>query len=117
MRILILEDNAERNKVFLRKLVGNESVVITENTKEAIKYLSEDDWDYLFLDHDLAGEEKVSSGEGTGYEVAEWLSNNPDRMPKVGVILHSMNIVGRRNMKRVLPNAIEKPFNILIKEI
>lgn len=108
MRVLILEDNAERCKHFSRSLIGHD-VDITEFSKEAIELLKEKTYDILFLDHDLGGETYVKSGAGTGYEVAEWLSYNTDRKPKE-IYLHSLNEWGRKNMLGVLPEAIETPF-------
>jgi len=40
-------------------------------------------FDYLFLDHDLGGKQMVNSRENTGYEVAEWLSKNKLKKPKL----------------------------------
>lgn len=108
MKILILEDDAERCKHFSRALIGHE-VDITEFSKEAIKLLSNKNYDILFLDHDLGGKTYVDSGDGTGYEVAKWLSHNTGRKPKE-IYLHSLNEWGRKNMKGVLPESIEAPF-------
>ena len=102
--ILILEDDPDRVKKFKRKFIGN-VIEIVDTPADAIFLLEHKEWDVLFLDHDLGGEVYVPSGPGTGYEVAEWLSKNPDRMPE-RVILHSYNDIGRANMKRVLPEAI-----------
>jgi len=66
-------------------------------------------YDILSIDHDLGGKTYVESGEGTGYEVAEWLYENPDRKPKE-IYLHSLNSAGRKNMKNVLPESVEAPF-------
>ena len=111
MKILILEDNEERHKKFLEALKSHE-VVIVETSQEAIKYLKEEKWDVAFLDHDLGGQANVSSGPGTGYEVAVWLSENVDRMP-TQVYIHSMNPVGSQKMKFALPDAIVSPVRIL----
>jgi hypothetical protein len=58
----------------------------------------------VFLDHGLGDKVLVASGKGTGYEVAQWLSSNPHRMPKQ-IIVHSFNPVGAQNIKAVLPSA------------
>ena len=70
----------------------------------------------VFLDHDLDDQVYVPSGSGTGYEVTEWLSKHPDRMPKK-VILHSYNEIGRANMQKVLPESIMMPGVWLEEEI
>ena len=108
MDILILEDNEERCMHFRKNLINHE-VNITEFSKEAISLLEKKDYDILFLDHDLGGMQMVTSGEGTGYEVAEWLSKNQNRKPK-RIYIHSLNEPGRKNMKSVLPESIEAPF-------
>jgi len=105
-RILILEDNPKRHKLFREKFGLH--IVIVETTTEAIKLLLEKKWDTLFLDHDLGGQEMVPSGPGTGYEVACWLEEHPSYMPKQ-VIVHSFNPDGRKRMLAALPDAIDAP--------
>ena len=101
MRILILEDSEERIKQMNRVLVGHEVVVMT-TARDCIVALSNETFDVLSLDHDLGGQEMVESGPGTGYEVAYWLGQHPDRCPP-RVVLHTFNPVGRMNMAAVLP--------------
>jgi CheY-like chemotaxis protein len=107
MDILILEDDHERQKIFRSNLIGTNAVIV-ETAAGAIQELSSSNWDYLFLDHDLGGQQMVESGPGTGYEVAEWLAENPDKQPP-NIIIHSFNPSGAENMQRVLPNAIKAP--------
>lgn len=113
MKILVLEDDHIRHISFMKNL-SDHDLDIVETSKEAIKKLQDNDYDVLFLDHDLGGKIMTPSGENTGYEVAQWLSNNPDRMPKQ-IYLHTLNPVGQQNMKNVLPNAIIASFSILFK--
>jgi CheY-like chemotaxis protein len=108
MRILILEDDPKRWVAFKRNLIGNE-VMIVDQTDQAIDLLKSQYWDALFLDHDLGGKVYCESGPGTGWEVAEWLSKNEDLAPKV-VITHSLHDVGRANICKVFPKAVEAPF-------
>lgn len=107
MKILILEDDAERIKLFRQNLIGHD-LDITDSSKQAIKLLKSNKYNVIFLDHDLGGKQNVASGEDTGYEVALWLSKNPERKPNQ-IIIHSYNPVGRQNMKAVLPDAIIAP--------
>jgi len=107
MNILILEDDKERHKAFLNNL-NVASVVIVDTAKEAIQKLSKYSWDYLFLDHDLGGQQMVESGPGTGYEVALWLEQNPDKQP-AKIIIHSFNPTGALKMKQALPKAKLRP--------
>jgi CheY-like chemotaxis protein len=105
MRILIVEDNAERIKAFIDNYTSIAKLSLVLDTKDAIGTLEENDpFDVIFLDHDLGGETMVQSGKGTGYEVAQWLVDNPDKMAQF-VILHSLNPTGRLNMLEVLTDA------------
>jgi len=121
MKILILEDDPARHKAFRRNLIGNE-VIIVEHTHEAIQFLEEQDWDALFLDHDLGGKVYCESGPGTGWEVAEWLSKNEERLPQA-VITHSFHDLGRANIIKTLPivydapGAWVKPLEVIEKAI
>ena len=58
-----------------------------------------------FLDHDLNGEIYVPSGPDTGYEVAEWLSKNPNKKPKK-IIIHTCNEKAAPLMLKLLPGSI-----------
>jgi CheY-like chemotaxis protein len=107
MDILILEDDRNRQRIFIERLIGTNAVIV-ETVEAAIDLLSSQDWDYLFLDHDLGGEQMVPSGPGTGYEVAKWLAENPSRQPP-NIIIHSYNPAGAQNMHGVLPNAVVSP--------
>lgn len=107
MDVLILEDDHSRQKIFARNLIGA-NFLIVETATDAIQALDTHTWDYLFLDHDLGGQQMVSSGPGTGYEVAEWLAENPDKQPP-NIIIHSFNPSGAENIHRALPNAVIAP--------
>jgi CheY-like chemotaxis protein len=107
MRILILDDDDIRLKHFRQRLM-NYTVDCVKTAVEAIKFLQENEVGILFLDHDLGGMVNVSSGPGTGYEVAKWLEEHTDRKPQQ-IYLHSFNEAGRNNMKMALPEAIICP--------
>jgi CheY-like chemotaxis protein len=107
MRILVLDDARERLGQFRANLIGHE-VTTVETASDCIKALKQNLFTTAFLDHDLGGKTFVASGKGTGYEVAVWLSQHPDRCPK-RVVIHSFNPVGAQNMKRVLLQAIIAP--------
>lgn len=109
LKILILEDNAERIKYFTENLSKVCELEIVKTSKEAISKLKDSFWDIAFLDHDLGDQVFQKSGEDTGYEVAEFLAANKDRMPG-RVIIHSWNAEGAANMKSLLPDATCAPF-------
>ena len=108
MKILVLEDNMERQEQFRKNLVGHD-VTITDSTKIAIENLLLEKWHILFLDHDLGDLAHVPSGENTGYEVAKFLETNKQYMPQ-NIIVHSLNEPGAKNIIAALPNAIHIPF-------
>lgn len=89
MKILILEDDAERTKIFKRNLIGNE-VIVVDNVQECIDYLKSDEFTAIMLDHDLGGQTYQDPSEVTGYGVVKWLVANKDRCPKQ-VFVHSLN--------------------------
>ena len=108
MKVLILEDDENRLKIFRRQLIGFDLVCV-DVAKDAIKWLSKEKFDYLFLDHDLGGKVFVSETENTGYEVCLWLEQNQDKKP-AHIFLHSLNPNGRERMKQAVPEAIEAVF-------
>ena len=107
MKILILDDDHLRLNQFKRNLIGNNVTNVT-TVHDTIKLLKEKLWDIVFLDHDLGGQIYVPSGPGTGFEVAEWLRDNPERKPKK-IVIHSFCEYGRNNMNKVLPESIIFP--------
>jgi len=113
-KILILDDDEIRHVQFASKYGTSEVLTHVRTAKEAIDELKTHKFDYVFLDHDLGGEQMVNSGPGTGYEVAEWIAYNKESHPSNMVILHSLNSPGRKNMCTVLKSngvkVMESPF-------
>ena len=107
MNILVLEDDPERQNKFRKNFIGH-SLIIVDTATEAISLLSTRQWQWLFLDHDLGGKVFVFSGKGTGYEVACWLEEHPDRIPD-RVIIHSFNPAGMKRMAMALKEAYIVP--------
>lgn len=111
MKILILEDDGyrtKRMKSYLQERLSDLQATFVTTALEAIDELATKDWSLVSLDHDLGGLELVESGPGTGYEVACWLEQHPERKPPI-IWVHSLNIVGRQRMLAALPDAIEMP--------
>lgn len=102
-KLLILDDDQIRHDGFKRKFPEYE-LKHTYTAEETIDALKNNEYDYVFLDHDLGGEQMVASGDGTGYEVAEWLANHHCRCPKMAIYIHSLNPIGRKNMVNVMRN-------------
>ncbi len=98
MRILIIEDNDQRIKVFKRELIPNELFIFTD-AAPGIEFMKNDSEgiDLLMLDHDLGGTMWADpSGENTGSAVVRWMIANK---PKISsIIIHSHNVVEAKNM-------------------
>lgn len=109
-KILILEDDQERIQKF-REIFKYHDLTVTSIVSSCIQALENNDYDYLYLDHDLDGKVFVDSfGDiPTGWHVAKWLSEHENRQPKV-IVLHSLNENGRKNMEQELPDAIALPY-------
>jgi len=89
MKILILEDDPERHKLFRRNLIGHE-VVITTTSENCIDFLQSNEYDILMLDHDLGFELYQIPGDKTGYGVVKWIVQHKERCPKQ-IFVHSLN--------------------------
>jgi len=96
MKILFLDDDHSRIKLAKRQCIGHD-LIVAETAKQAIYALGTGAvFDVVSLDHDLGGETMVKSGDGTGYEVAVFISQMD--LPPQRVILHTFNPAGARTM-------------------
>jgi CheY-like chemotaxis protein len=114
-KILILEDAQPRIDVFKKKF-KNDDVYFFDNVSEAIEAVELlGPFDIFFLDHDLDGMIYVESdSENTGYQFAKYLAY---KKIEGQIIIHSMNLVGAKNMKSLLTQAEVVPFPKLVKII
>lgn len=106
-RVLLVEDDEERCAWFRGRLAGFETDV-TCDVGQAVSWLSERDYAAILLDHDLLEEHYFSDAEDderTGYAVALWLAEHPDRQRDATVIIHSLNYAGAARMLEVLSSA------------
>lgn len=98
MKILVLEDNPERNKRFMAEAMrANTQLIMTETADRAIECLMENGpFDLVFLDHDLGGNQMVkSSMPDTGAEVARWIRDNlSEDCQNTNFVIHSCNTPG-----------------------
>ncbi|HEY6190590.1 MAG TPA: response regulator [Pyrinomonadaceae bacterium] len=106
-RILIVEDDPVRCAWFEQKFAGRQ-MDVTCDTREAIAWLGEHDYDVILLDHDLAEEHYFSDepdDERTGYAVARWLAAHPDHHRDATIVIHSLNYYGAQRMLDALRDA------------
>lgn len=113
-KVFILEDSQDRVKEFKKRLEGCD-VFITDNVKEAKKNFKENEWDLIFLDHDLGGEAFVDiSDPNTGSAFASWLTTQLEPGTSTPIFIHSANNPGARNMSNILKhkriNSHRTPF-------
>lgn len=87
----------------------------------AIKLLKENEYDAIYLDHDLDIDDYIvtiggPAMRGSGQEVADFLAANPDISPTAYIIIHSLNPVGSVRMLETLRaanrNVQRIPFSI-----
>lgn len=106
MKILILEDDLERIKHFGKKL--KQVFDFSDDAKVAIEWLKKDEYDYIYLDHDLGGEQMAWDEENCGMTVAKYIEQNP--LPKkTKVIIHSFNVYRAQQMQRIIPGSLYIP--------
>lgn len=116
MKVFILEDNQERIKKF-KELFKNQELFIFDNVEDALKSCQKNEFNVMFLDHDLGGEIWVDSHkENTGYKfVYRLIWNNLQK--NTLIYIHSMNPIGANKMLNLLLDngydGIWIPFNLL----
>ena len=88
MNILFLDDSLARVKKF-RSHCPSATLVHTSDNAIS-KLASGTTWDYVFLDHDLGGEEYVNSErEDCGMNVVRWIVEHKPQISTI--IVHSLN--------------------------
>lgn len=109
MRVFILEDNSHRVVKFRRELIGN-IVDHAETLATGREMVCENEYDLIFLDHDLGGREMVDSAdEDTGYHLALFIADD-DKNKTTPCVVHSCNPAGSDNIVAALPHAVKVPF-------
>ena len=130
MKVLILEDDYERilwfsNNMYLHK------IMFVQTAEQAIKFLQSETFDIVFLDHDLCDEHykyvtvpldadfekfcQENLDATTGFAVARFLAENPQRSPNAQIIIHTMNTVAQKRMSDELRsrNHVVLPFDYM----
>lgn len=103
MRILILEDDMNRIDLFGQKLCANQfDITYVTTAAEAIALLDQEEFDLVFLDHDLGGQTYVNTADtNTGSEVVRHMTR-PTYLKTPVVIIHSMNEPAAKSMEHAL---------------
>ena len=101
-KVFILEDLPDRQKAFKEKFKEHQ-LTICDNVNDSKQLLLDNQYDLICLDHDLGGEAFVDSNYyNTGYTLAKFILENNI---KSKVVIHSLNPVGAKNIKFILPEA------------
>lgn len=109
--ILFLDDCPNRCRSFRSNFP---SATIVNDAKSCIAELKKQDWDEVFLDHDLGGTTyQDANDKNSGSEVVRWIV---EWKPTVGLfVCHSLNSPARVNMITTLRNSgydvANIPFN------
>lgn len=112
MLIFILEDDNNRMIVFRKALIGHRIDHAT-TVQAGIEMIKTNKYDFIFLDHDLGGEQMVDSASAnTGYQLARFIATN-DRNKDTPCIIHTCNPCGADNMRSTLPHAHKIPFPVM----
>lgn len=124
MKILVLEDDENRIAKFKSWFIGC-NLYITHLADRANELIQEENFDMIFLDHDLeedhykTWQDPSIVHENTGYKTALFLENNPEYCKDAEIIIHSLNPYGSSKMAQALStrNAKVYPFTILIQRL
>lgn len=116
MKILVLEDDQNRIDQFVNRFkeagIEREEVWWAIDAQTAINSLEIRTYDVLFLDHDLGGDQMVSTSHlNTGSEFARQLmelhrSGKVEKLPMC--FIHSFNPIGAENMQRIIGRTSER---------
>lgn len=114
MRVLIIEDIDFRQN-FIKEKIGNKDADWAPNAEKALAFLEENNYDLVFLDHDLIGAKSGSYITELWYQQKEKFKTQ-----KPVVIIHSMNMIGAQIMTNYLKGVartIERiPFRLIVTE-
>lgn len=123
VRVFLLDDDTLRHEWFARQFKG-EQLDIAADAPRAIELLASNYYDLIFLDHDLLPEHyyaETFDDERSGYAVALWLAERPDRLAASDIIVHTRNADGALRMvellRRVGRQVQHIPFNMLAPKI
>lgn len=99
-RVFVLEDNSKRLSWFCERLPD---AAFAYDANTAITRLANEQFDVLFLDHDLQPRLMDSGEEDTGYTVAKFLASEQNIHNRdCQIIVHSWNPAGAANIVNLI---------------
>ena len=121
MRILFLDDMNSRREAFKRNAIGH-TVDFAITAQQAIDLLKKNEYDVIYLDHDLEEDHyqanRNTDSDEDGRFVARALREMVQHHGKI-VIVHSLNEAGRHNIKSILHDVFDvwMPENVRFGEL
>lgn len=108
MRVLTLDDDIERQKVFKERYKDDELTQVF-NYDQAIEALATMTFDLICFDHDLSYEAQWGlTDEKTGLDVAKYLITLPKEvMPKLAIV-HSYNPIGAKRIAYTIEGYVDR---------
>ena len=93
--VFVLDDDQRRHQWFEKRFKGD-ALDIADTVEEAKVFLAANNYDAVFLDHDLLPHHHYESNDHddfsmTGYAIAEWLNEKPDLQRAATIIVHTRN--------------------------
>ena len=123
LRVFLLDDDALRHEWFAKHFKGDRLDVAADAAR-AVELLAANTYDLVFLDHDLLPEHYYAEefdDARSGYAVARFLAERPDRQSASTIIVHTRNADGALRMvelmRRTGRQAEHVPFHMLAPKI
>ena len=92
--VFLLDDDRRRHRWFEKRFAGDD-LDIAETVQDAKKFLAEESYDAIFLDHDLLPHHYESNDHDdyatTGFAIAEFLNERADLQRAATIIVHTLN--------------------------
>jgi len=113
IKMLFMDDRTKRIMAALNKYQDKYDVTIVTNVKECLRYLCQQQWDILSLDHDLNGDDFQDPDDiNSGMEVIRYLTKTAwtDRYKKPEVWVHSSNLFAAELMLVMFQNLNFKAY-------
>lgn len=123
LRVFLLDDDTLRHAWFARNFRGDRLDVAADAAR-AVELLAAHTYDLVFLDHDLLPEHYYAEefdDERSGYAVARFLADRPDRQGAATIVVHTRNADGALRMiellRRTGRQAEHVPFPMLAPKV
>ena len=94
INVFLLDDDQRRHRWFEKRFAGDQ-LDIAETVGDAKKFLAKENYDAIFLDHDLLPHHYETNDHddyaNTGFAIAEFLNERADLQRAATIIVHTRN--------------------------